>query len=429
MSFRITPLGEHTPPEMEKPHIHDSSYKHSLVDSSYQPERSLLSMVSGSSRVFDYYRQFLARDEEPRSFGPNDSPVHGSYTKISNLIIKQEGDGAYNFNPDTGGNDKTFNGWVIFDVSPIRGDVMIADIGDGRAGLFNIIEQPEIRNFTSNKVYYITYQLVSILSEDIYNKLENRVVENLVYSRDSQLHGGVSLVTNEQFNLSKELNNWYGTITNYLMRNFYWEPERTFAYELSPGVMVYDPYLVNFLTAFISKEYRTVYPVINQLSTDYGGKPFGLQGDVNIWEVLLRGDKNLLRLCKPKAALISVENVVSTRLYGNISSSKFRYFIATDPKRYYPVDTKVDGEGFPVNSAPIKPTEIDYLFSEEFFEGKPTTELESLLIDAINHKLVDQKRLLTYCNKYFDLSRKEQLYHGSVLLLLLKLSRKLRGGL
>lgn len=426
MSFRITPLGNHTPPEMEKPHVHDSSYKHSIVDSSYQPERSLLTMVEGSPRRFDYYRQFLGRDEEPRSFGPNDSPVHGSYTKIEGVIIKQEGDGSYNFNVDTGGNDKTYNGWVIFDLTPIKGDVLIADIGDGRAGLFNITEQPEIRNFTSNKVYYITYQLVTILSEDVFNKLENRVVETYVYSQDSQLHGGASVVTTGEFELGKKLSQWRMTITNHIMRNFYWNAERTIAYEDSGGQKVYDQYLVNFLAAMIDKDLRTTYPVINQFSTEYGGREFGTYGDINVWEVLLRGDFNLLSQCNHQVAMIDVSRVMGTRLYGNIRSSKFRWFIATDPKRYQQVRYPRDPEGH-LTPNPVQPNDlmIDYLFTEGFYSGSPGNDLESLVLTGLRDKALQKKELLNYCEKYFDLTPKEQLYHGAILLLLLKLSRSL----
>lgn len=424
MSFAITPLGQVDPPEPPKPRIFSEPFRHSIVDSNYQPEQSLLSMVEGVPVRCEYYRQFLNVDEEPASFGKDNAPTFQSYTRIKDVIIKQEGGGVFNFDPAVGTSGRNYQGWISFDVTPIIHDVFIVDVGDGRAGLLTIIEQPEIRNFTANKVYFITYQMTGFLDEDTYNKLNSKVVEERQYSKDSSLSGGLSVVTTEDFTISGKLFAWRTTIANNIMRNFFWEPERTIAFEAFPGQMIYDPYLVNFIIAVMPPDLRNVYPFISQFSTEYGGREFGRHGDLNVWEVLLRGDFNLLPACDNKAAYIGVNRIVGTRTYGNISSSKFHAFVATDPERYKLYNAFYNWDGFPI-LRPSPETPVSYLFSEAFYKGGWNGPFEKIVVETLRHKVLDRKGLLEYCEGYFSLTKKEQLYHGAILLLLTQISRRI----
>jgi hypothetical protein len=426
MPVNITPLGENKAPEPEVPKIYSDSYKHSIVDSSYQPEVSLLTMVSGSPRLGEYYRQYLTGDEEPTPFSPGNTGTYQSYTRIKNCIIRQEGGGAYNFDPTTAQSTTECNGWVVMDVAPVRYDVIIFDIGDGNAGLFMITEQPEIRNFTANKVYYITYKLMGILTEENYLALNSCVVKELVYSKDSALSGGAGLLTTDEFEASKELFSWRGTIGNYLMRTFYWNPEKTIAFKNSQGQYVYDPYLVNFLCAIMPPDLRTTYPFINQFSVQYGGLERGYHGTINIWEVLLRGDFNLLRICDDKAALMQTTRLANTRMYGNLRSSKFRYFVTTNPEDFIQYKAYFNADGFPILQPSVSEPIANYLFTEEFYKGQPANEFEHLVWSVLKDKILDRQRLLRYCKTYFDLPQRQQLYYGAILILLLEASRKLR---
>ena len=430
MSFDTKPLGEEIPPAPETPKIASEQYRHSLVVGTYQPETSLISMVQGIPMEVEYYRQRDEVDEEPQPFDPDNAATYNSYIRIKKLIIKQDGEGGFDFNPEKGESSVMYNGYITYDVAPIRGDVFIAEIMDGRAGLFQIVIQPELLNFTANKVYRIQFQLVGILQKYWMEQLEIRVVQELVYSRDSALNGGVSLVTTEDFDLEGQLFNWRTTIGNWIMRNFWWNPERTIAYNVSgdtnvAGGYVYDQYLVNFLNAVIEPDMRTMYPTITTFSTQYGGRDYGMYGTINIWEVLLRGDFNLLGQCSPKATMIGVDRLVGTRLYGNLRSSKFTYFICTDPEEYKLYRVYFNMDGYPI-LRPSPQTEIgSYMFSPEFYEGNPQGVFEELVIDILKKKLVPRKKLLKYLeDEYFKLPKKQQLYYGAILILLIQVSRR-----
>lgn len=427
MPLAITPVGQIKDVPAEAPKIYNERYKHSIVDSAYQPETSLLSMVDGAPRMVEFYHQFLGQTEEPLPFQPEGMALYQSYTRIKRMIIKQEGDGAYNYDPDTGQSAKEYNGYVIFDLTPIRGDVFIADIGDGNAGLFVLTEQPEIRNFTANKVYYITYKLVSFLTEQMFDALNKRVVKELVYSKDSAMNGGNAVISEGAYDDQKNLMKWLITITGHLYRNFYWNPEKTFALITQGEQKVYDQYLVEFLCAVTPPELRQGYPFINRLSTQYGGREVGYHGSLSIWDVLLRGDFHLLGQCSNRIGIVDVNRLYATRAYGTIRNSKFDQVLVTDPENYGNMQPYFNMDGYPILTYDADRS-TTYMFTAEFYKGQASTEIEHLVLDILRDRVIDRKRLLKYCDTYFNLTRWEQLYYGAILILLIQATRKVDVG-
>lgn len=425
MSLAIDPLGSQELPEPIKPKIYNEAYKHSIVDSSYQPEVSLLSLVEGSPRLVEYYRGFRNYSEEPSPFSPENVGTYQSYERIKNTIIKQEGNGAFNFNVETTESTKVYNGWCSAALRPSKYDIMIVDMGDGNAGLLTITEQPEPREITANKVFYLTYQFLGILTKEWWDRLNERVVKEFVYSKDAELHSSAYVISPEEFGYNEKLFKWKFTIGNYLMRTFYWNPEKTIAFERNTNDMVYDPYLVNFICAVLPPDLRNLYPFINQFSYQYAGLDRGWDGPINLWEILLRGDFNLLPVCNNKAAMIPINRLLNTRTYGNLGSSKFKWFISTNPEDFKKYSGFYSMDGYPMQVPTNEVAVPGYVFSDLFFTGKPTDNFEQMIFSILRDKVCDKAKLLAYCDNYFTLTLKQQLYHGAIMLLLLEVGRNL----
>lgn len=434
MSWSTKPLGDQTPPEPEAPRIHSESYRHAVVDSTYQPERVLLSQDSGTPRVCRFYHQFLEQSDEPKPFTLEGVGTYQPYEVIESLpLLLDDGNGSFSFNPQTAEVEKKYVARVVFDKVPTIHDVFIFDIGDGNAGLFAITDQPEIREATANKRYEFQFAFLSIVNEQIDVILESRVVKRWVYYRDSALNGGRTLISGTLEKTAKELFGWKTTIAQYILTEFYWNPENTIVFD-RPGTpegkteKIYDPYLVNFLTAVITPDMRGRYPCINQFSLQYGGLEDARYGPINIWTFLLRHDMNILPLCSRKAKVIDVNRVEATRLYGNLRSSRIRHFITTNPDDFKKYSAYINVDGYPI----LKPSpeyDISYMFSEGFYLGHPTGEFEDLVYSSYRDQLIDHERLLKYVKDYFKLTPMERLYHGAILIRLIDLSRKIQGPL
>lgn len=427
MPLAINPVGTIKDIPAEAPKIYNERYKHSIVDSAYQPETSILSMVGGTPRLVEYYRQYLGVTEEPFSFQPAGLALYQSYTRIKQMIIKDDGDGAFSYDPETGQSAKDYSSHVIFDLAPIKGDCFITDIGDGNAGLCMITEQPEIRNFTANKVYLVSWRMMGILSREMYGELNKRVVHDYVYSKDSALMGGNAVITTGDYEVQKSLMKWAITLSGHLFRTFYWNPEKTFALITNNQHKVYDQYLVDFLCTIIPNELREGYPYINRLSTQYGGREYGLHGELNIWDVLLRRDFNLLGQCNPRMGIVSTDRLYATRSYGTIRNSKFDKVIVGDPTLYNTMEAFFNMEGYPILTYDADNT-TSYLFSANFYKGIPEGEFETLVLNILKDNVIDRKRLLKYCEGYFDLTKWQQLYYGGILILLILVTRKVDVG-
>lgn len=425
MSFAITPMGQETPTPQDEPKIFSESYRHSIVDSHFQPERSLLTRAPGSPRMGEYYRVRKNRDEESTNFSPDNLATYQSYTRIKRTIINQEGDGSFSFDPESAESSRDITGNVISGMTPLKNDVIIFDIGDGLAGLFTVHEPPEPYNITANKLWRITYKFLCILTKELFENLESRVVEEKVYDTDAALHSGQSVVAPEDFDISHKLFQWKNTIGLYIMNTWYWAPEKTIAFKTELNQYVYDPYLVNFIKAVMTPEMQGTYPYINEFSLQYGGMENNFHGTINVWQVLLRGDFNLLKICDNKAAMVETVRLTNTRLYGNLRSSKFTWFICTDPENYLSYKAYFNSDGYPILRPAVEDNFSGYVFSEAFFTGKSDDPFEHMVLSGLRDRVMDKKKLLAYCEGYFDLDKKKQLYHGAILLMLLELSRKL----
>ena len=127
--------------------VADKEYSHSIVDTKQQPLNSLVTRIAGSSRDVDYYSQVLSGAETPQTYSVNLAPHLQQYRLIEDFEIKQQ-DFDYSFSDET--NEVSGSGTALIypPLIPNIGDVFIADIGDGRVGLFSLtrVEKKSIFN-------------------------------------------------------------------------------------------------------------------------------------------------------------------------------------------------------------------------------------------------------------------------------------------
>lgn len=406
----------------QEPVIYDPGYKHSIVDSRYTPSTSLLTNVDGVPVLVEYYRGVLGKSEEQIGVQINNVPTYQSYTRIRNMIMKFQGAEAFNFDEGKAESTAMVTAYVLFDLAPIIGDEFITDIGGGRAGLFQIIEAPRLKTYNVDKVYEVDCQLLGIVTQEIFDDLNKKVVQELVYSKDSALNGGNAIIARSDFDNGKKLDQAMRSIGKYFLSNFLWESENTICLP-DPIVLpegrferVYDPYLTGFTTDVFPLRMMGYTKPISRVSYD-GNIDFGKNYQVTIWDLFRQCDWSILPSLKKEMWIKDRRDFFGTRMGGTFSDTKFDAIIINDEKAFDKVLPPYYGYSycgqFQTKGTFKLPT---YIFTDKFYQGNYGNEFEKLLLNVFRDNLVDKGALLLECSKFYSYPLAQQVYYAPLLI-------------
>lgn len=422
-----TIIGGVKPPAPE-PIALPKEYRHPLVESRYVPHTSLLSFVPGSPTLVEYYRGYYGADEEQHSFQPESIETYQSYTRIRNLILKVDnGQGNYNFVPDSGQSTHQLTGYVLFDLTPNKGDVFIKDIGDGQAGLYVITEQPEIKTINADKVYYFEAMLETVVDAAIAANLNSKVVKELYYSKESAVSGGNAVLSKSDWDNNLELERLRFAIMDDLLANCYFSDEDTIIVPNSDGDRLYDPYLAKFLSYVIPSSEIAPRNKIQLLNVNYYVDNRSMKEPVTIWDMFYRNDFKHPERYKHTFWVHNRASLINTRFYGNVFYSKMDRVITIheegamrNPYLYSGALVPSPIPSVPANTA-ADGVQWDYFFGEDFYTGGGT-ELQQFIWKMFRDRTVDKQGVLDEASKYWGLSDVEKLYMGGIYIAAIKVA-------
>lgn len=419
-----TIIGE-TKPIIPEERFLPETYKNEIIESRYVPQTSLLSFVPGTPTRVTYYRQYLGRDEEQHSFQPESIETYQSYTRINNLIMKVDnGNGDFNLQPESGQASLRIGGYVLFDLTPNKGDVFVKDIGDGKAGLFVITEQPEYRTIQADKVYYIEAIIETEMTTAIQENLNRKVVKELFYSKESAVAGGNAVLTAQDWGDNKILQDLKFAIMDDILSNHYYSEENTIIIPNSYNDKLYDPYLAEFLSKVMPANEITPREKIRTLSTQYWVEGTRTQKPVTVWDMFYRNDFSSPKRYKQTYYEHNRSSMLNTRFYGGIFYSKmdralnvFEQGATLSPYQFSGALVPVPYPSVP--RPPSNGTKWNYFFGDEFYDGKGT-EVQQFVWKFFRDKTVDKKELIKVLNNYWELDTTEKLYMGGIYILAIK---------
>lgn len=415
------------PKKLEPELIYDKNYRHSLTASSYTALRSLLSNVTGTPYLTEYYRQVLGASEEPHSIQPDSIETYQSYTRIKGMIIKIDGDRTPNFDDDTGTITEQGIAFVISDLAPVIYDVFVADIGDGRTGLFHIPTPPRIRELTVDKVYEVDFKLLTVMNQSLEDNLNKKVIEDLVYSKDSAIRGGNAVISATDFYDNKRLYELLTLIAQSFIQDFYYHPEKTVVLPVADE-LVYDPYLTRFLQYTIPTRRLGMQDSINVIGVDTGRNSRG-GTKINVWDMFKQNNFNNPQQYKQKYYQHERDALLNTRFYGGFYYSKLELAILTEEygsgREAYQYGGPVLGMGgvpLDVEKAGIAGVEHNYYFSDEFYTGKPTKPNEKFIFDFFRDKTIDKKALIKILDQYWVMPDMDRFYMAGIYITAINIS-------
>lgn len=455
------------PPELPPPpgqinlQVTAPEYRHGIVDNKTIPYTALLTHIGGSSLTVDYYSQVIGQDEALSPYAPWQLPVYQQYAVMRGYELKVQGSISSSQDPET--QEMTVTGTAILYpfVIPNQGDVFVADIGEGRAGLY-VITNTEAKTFFKQTCFAINFTLVEYMTSELENTINERVVKETFYRKDFLNYGQNPLLVSEDVERKDICDRNIKTLLNSWITSFYSSEFRTFAV---PGqrYSTYDPFLVEAMFRIFDRNDHPLLFKARQLSC--GGlhrmKAF------NLWWVLTNLDGSIQNLMAQKMFLIDRNNFhydvhYDTVRYSGIQKVVYPNMVMSDVDDDYSLYGNPGGDNFKIledylpedasaailelltvanpeegiadeDYSDIDPDEIPwvhpvlfdsfYVFSGFFYtKTVGQSRLEVQVNKAINNETLDYNTIFELCTLSKTWGRLERFYYIPVLIILLKVA-------
>lgn len=432
-----------------KPLIAAPEYKGVVVDSRYIPTLGITTHIEGSSWLCDFFSQTLDTDNAVNGQNINRNPVYQQYKLIKGLELKVTS--PLQQSQDSVGKSMIVSGTanVYPSVIPNEGDMFLADIGDGKEGVFRITSS-ERKAIYKETIHVIEYQLIDYSTEERRGDLLSKVVETVVFVKDFLKYGQNPLLQINEFNLIVRLKSFYKSIISRYFKLFTSNEYKTL---LIPGqdTPVYDHFLTktifNYFSTYDTPDIRSIR-ILNCDGDD-------IMRCTTIWDAIRERDYSLLKYCVRQVGLVSARSFDMNAMLEGIFFSGVRYVVyPRDPEltvdyqiKYIEKvisDTKLldavssltqlgdlisdnEFEGLTLPNVPaVKKVLIDdyYVLSKDFYdrdyEETKMSLLEICVTTYLKNKPIDKRVLIHLCNTYQSWGALEQFYYTPLLLILLK---------
>ena len=438
-----------SPQVVSIPKIHSPEVKSNIIDTSYEPISSLMTYVEGSSWTVDYYSQVIDTDNALAGQDSGQSGIYQQYKVIRKLDLKVSS--ALSWSQDEVTKSMAANGSAHIHslVIPNHGDMFLADVGDGREGVFQITTS-EKKSLFKESVYFVEYQLIyfSDQSKDKRIDLDSKVVQELFYRKDFLEHGQNPLVSKTEFEAIEELTFKYKELINHYFRWFF---SKEFNTVCIPGqsVRIYDHWLVSFLSSILNtneNEHLRYMRILN-CDDDY------FLREPTLWDALLTNDSTALQTGIVKTGFVTAKSFSSNAMMEGVRFSGIQYVVY--PKDHTPVydsinnnlrfhkelatlelekvptrggdlssiiyDQTIDISGQSIKVINSVTADDYYVLSENFYSNYPNQSLlEVMTRNYFQGERNDPVVLLKLVNNYANWGALERFYYIPILLVLIK---------
>lgn len=391
-----------------------------VVDTRYNPRKSLLTYVTGMQWQVTYYSQILGDDSEPMPLQPEESGILQQYLKIRKAILKVQSDLQRNPATDEGVMEVTGVSILMPGIIPQYGDMFIADVGDGNAGLFSVTNVEQLSIYVDT-AYQIEYGLTQYIDDTIEANINRKVDQDAVYDMDYVRTGKNPIIAASEFFTREKLMADEATMVDQYLNKYYDKEFATFT--LPSQIMVtYDPAYTRFVAAMIDNPERPSglrVVVYDETFGDY-------TSPVTLWDMLIKQEP---RMFSYVSKVFTASPVLGTKgsyvLMGGLAYSMMDLgiYAAKEPTRclVFGVDIKNPA---PTIVNPKYPTEIHitptYVLSEAFYDqDRPNmNELERQIHNLITNQPIDSNIVDQLTEEYYKASDLVQYYTFPLMLCL-----------
>ena len=436
--------------------IHSPNQQHATVDTAYTPRASLLQYVDGSSWEVTYYSQVLGADQEPGPWSADRSATDQQYARITGMELKVTAPLAPTEDEIGRSFDVVGTATVYPTHKPNLGDMFIADIGDGRAGVFAVISV-ERKTYLKDSYAEIRYGLVSYLKPEIESDLNRKTIKRAVFYKEFLQWGQNPQVLEGEFADLKKLQSLYKDLVNFYFKDFFSKQYRTLLIPNQSGPS-YDPFVTSayqdwvslddvpqlnqlrkpVVTANRNNDSYTLWSALERMNAGYLGAAIQrmrllntnvFKGMPEISSIYYTGIQQVACPLDARTDVDASYDSMENCFIGNsaLASTGLRW---KDLMRYLP-SSNLDGFFLqqPTQELPdIVPVTIDeyYVLSEKFYRpnGPMASKLEVLTKQALNQEPIDKVTLLSLAENCMKWPNLERFYYMPILFALMKVATR-----
>lgn len=432
--------------------------KTALVQTSFQPRQSLVTMIQGSIFIIDYFHQQLGSADAAKAQAQELDAPWQQYNFIEAMEVRLQGDFSFSPNDETAGRIVTGEFIIYPGLVPSIGDMFRADAGDGRRGIFTVTKATPL-SYYKQTCYSVQFQLLATNDPIRDADLEKKIVERFHFVADFMRFGKNPFLITDLYNDYRNLFRVSETmISEYLRLNFS-EVSQTLMIPGQDGAC-YDPFIVKAVLSILE---TTQHPMLRKVSRHNVDSQYAFR-TTTVWDAMLQMEPSHLHLSCQRMGLAPKGVVIDRASFGGAYWSKIDRIM-------YPIDEREDVDAWrtynPMAGAeplhpgpaslhdfhrliPVKDTTriaivesrdpgdavpnihdvtIDdyYVFSEAFYKEDPTkmSHLEHMVWSVINQNELDVPKLAELVNQSKQWDKLERFYYIPVLMLLVGLA--LRG--
>lgn len=299
----------------------------SAVESlAYRPRKSIITTISGHPWSVDYYAQVLGADDGARSTSESASPLHEQYKLVRHFELKVDSPLSASQADDTKIMEVSGTANVYPVLIPNAGDLFIADIGDGRLGVFTVTATEDQTHF-KDSVKSISYSLVDYLTPQREFDLRAKVVKTYHFRREYLDYGQDPLIEDELIAWVNSIEISYQQLMSTFFETYFSNEYRTF---MVPGQdqPTYDPYLLDAVLAFFGSSQMPNWMQITRLNVD---EDIAFRANT-VFDAIAKRDLGILKHCIHEVGLTASTYFSTDASYHSIRYSGIRYVVYPDEK-------------------------------------------------------------------------------------------------
>lgn len=286
----LNPKAPKPAPQKNLGHAVSPVVQSNVVDTRYQPHKSLLAYVEGASWQVNYYSQILGRDDEVSDLQLNQQAAYQQYRLVKHLELKVTSELSESQDQQTRTWEVTGEATVYAGVIPNVGDVFIADIGDGKEGIFTVLTS-EKKSRLHDAVYTITYKLRAEMDATYRRDLEEKTVVEQVFVKNNLQHNHTATLVTSEFEQLAKIEAGYKHLVAHYFRDFFNIEHQTLLVPDQPAKL-YDPFLTSGVLSTVEQsENPLIYRIkVLNVERDPAFK------EVNLWQCLAQNNVDLLTM-------------------------------------------------------------------------------------------------------------------------------------